>query len=289
MLLTKYDTIIYGDIMKDELKKEDYEEPRCLLNMDIDSDESTHVDVRRIIERLDDYYWKNNLKGALEFLDYWYNESKKLHNDELLLSILNERMGYFRKQGYIKEGLNSIEESQNVLKRLHGVDEIYVGTTYVNIATVYKTFNMSEQALPFYEKAKVIYEQKLEKNDILIAGLYNNMGLALVDLNRFDEAILLYQKAIDILNQYQYEYLDIAITYLNMANLYEKKLGLIEATNIIEDLLSKAMTLLDQVYTKNIGYYAYVCDTCSSTFSYYGYFSYASILKERAKKIYERS
>lgn len=275
--------------MKEELKKEDYEEPRCLLNMDTESDESTHVEVRRIIEHLDDLYWKNDLKGALEFLNYWYNESKKLHNDELLLSILNERLGYFRKQGFVKEGLDTIDESLKVLERLSGADEIFVGTTYVNIATVYKTFSMSEQALPFYEKAKKIYEHKLEKNDLLIAGLYNNMGLALVDLKRFDEALLLYQKAIDILNQYQYEYLDIAITYLNMANLYESKLGLIEATDMIETLLSKAMALLDRGYDKNIGYYAYVCDTCSSTFSYYGYFSYASVLKEKAKKIYERT
>ena len=70
-----------------------------------------------------------------------------------------------------------------------GIEEnVGAATTYLNSATVFKAFGNPEQALPLYEKAKTIYERDLEPNDERLGGLYNNMGLALVDLKRFKEA-----------------------------------------------------------------------------------------------------
>lgn len=272
--------------MSNELKKEDYEEPKCLLKMNSDNE---LPEIIRIIQKLDYYYQKNDLVNALALLDFWYNEAIKKHDLELLLSILNERMGYFRKAGLKKEAINCTNEATKVLYELNDFDSTYVGTTYLNIATVYKAFGKSKEALPLYKKAEHIFNKNLLSNDPLKAGLYNNMALALVDLDNFDDALYYYNQAISILKNSSKNNLDIAITYLNMANLYEKRDGIMKSTPIIDSLLEKAIALLDQKDDENNGYYAFVCEKCAPTFSYYGYFLYASILKERANKIYERN
>ncbi len=271
--------------MSEKLKKEDYEEPRCLLDM---KDTKNHsLNIQRFIKTLDQCYAKDDMEGALSILNFWYNEAKSFNDDEALLSILNERMGYFRKQGLRDLAQNTITEAYEVLNRIGDFKSTFFGTTYVNMATVYKCFDMAQVALPLYKKARDIYEKNLCENDPLLAGLYNNMALALVDLNEFEEALALYNHAIKILSTHPSEHLDIAITYLNMADLYNKLLDPIDASNIIDDLLKKASDLLDKKLEQNMGYYAFVCEKCAPTFSYYGYFLYAQILKERAKRIYE--
>jgi tetratricopeptide (TPR) repeat protein len=114
------------------------------------------------------------------------------------------------------------------------------------------------------------------------------MALALVDLNEFEKALLLYKKAISVMESSEDGMLEVAITYLNIANLKEAELGIEAAQAYIDKLLDDAAKILDEHANKN-GYYAFVCEKCASTFGYYGYFAYENELKERAAKIYERA
>ena len=50
------------------LSKDDYEEPRCLLNM---HPEVTPIPVGRIIDKLDSYLNKNDYDAAERHLKYW--------------------------------------------------------------------------------------------------------------------------------------------------------------------------------------------------------------------------
>ena len=115
------------------------------------------------------------------------------------------------------------------------------------------------------------------------------MALALVSLGRFEEADVLYHKAISVMEKAKNGELEVAITYLNMANAAEARSGLEEADEEIQRLLQKAETLLDTPSLPRNGYYAFVCEKCAPTFSYYGWFFYAEELNGRVKKIYEGS
>lgn len=248
------------------------------------------IPVIQVINKLDSFLNRNDLEGAKKYLVYWHNEALMLNDNEGLVSILNEQMGLFRKLNLEKEAFNALDEVKEILIKLNANDrDVFVGTTYLNMGTVYKAFNKPTKALTLYKMAKTIYEKFLPKNDKRMAGLYNNMALALVDNNELDIALSYYHLAISILNADERGFMDQAITHLNIANLYEKKYGLLDGNQKIEQELEIAMVLLDQNILENDGYYAFVCDKCSSTFSYYGYFMYASILKERARKIYERN
>lgn len=239
-----------------------------------------------ILTELDEFLSRKDYVGAEAFLLKTLNSANNNFKTEILC--LNELMGLYRKLGRKNDAYTCTLKALTLINELNLEGQVGVATTYLNCATVYKAFGEPQKALEFYEKANVIYDNKLEPNDIQFAGLYNNMALALVDLKRFSEANTLYKKAIEILKNYQDGALDTAITYLNIASAAEAELGLEKAENIISENLRLAENLLDN-YPKRDGYYAFVCEKCATVFGYYGYFFFENELKERAKAIYERS
>ena len=269
------------------LKPEDYEEPDCLLCMDDKS--VTPINTRRFIKKLDEYYGRNDYGGAERHLKYWLNEAQAGGDLRGQFTVYNEMMGYYRKQNRFDEAVYASERALSLISKLGIAGQVSAGTAYVNTATVYKTFNMSDAALPWFLKAKEIYEKELNQNDGRLGGLYNNMALSLCDMKRYDEATSYYKKAIEIMLKNENGELEAAISYLNMANAAEAAAGLEAAEAQISEYLDTAMKLLDTPGIKRNGYYAFVCEKCAPTFSYYGYFLYADKLKKTAGEIYERA
>lgn len=273
----------------DRIAPEDYEEPRCPLTTP-KNDKSAHI-VRiptdRVIERLDQYLYSRNTAAAERHLLYWLSEAEAGGDTHGRITVTNELMGLYRNTErrenaykYAGEGLKLIEDG--------GYEgRLVSATTYINAATVYKTFGESDKAYPLYLRAKDIYERELDPSDERLGGLYNNMALALADLGMYDDACGLYRRAIEIMKNTARGGIEAAISYLNMANAYEGKLGLEAAAEEIESCLAKAEELLDADKNRRDGYYAYVCDRCAPTYRYYGYFAYADELGERSRSIYE--
>ena len=244
------------------------------------------VPTDRVLEKLDDYLSKNDYTAAKRHLAYWLNEAENSGDGRAGLIINNELMGLCRKLGEKDEALSFAKSALDLVEKMNIQNNIGAATTYLNSATVYKAFGMAEKAIPLFEKAKKIYEQNLLPSDDRLGGLYNNMALALVDLNRFDEADALYKKAISVMQNKMPEQ---AITYLNMASAAEVQFGLEGAEELISTHIQKAMKLLDLCKNQTDGNYAFVCEKCASVFGYYGYFDYENQLKERCRRIYERT
>lgn len=194
-------------------------------------------------------------------------------------------MGLYRKVGKRDEALFTVEAVLEKIKEMGVSEQIGSATTYLNSATVYKAFGFPDKSISLFEKAREIYESSLSADDERLGGLYNNMALTLVDLKRFDEAKVLNEKAISVMKN---KPLEIAITYLNMANAIEAEKGVLEAHHEIQVYLEKAKTLLEE-YKNRDGYYAFVCEKCASVFGYFGDFLYDEELRLRSRRIYEGS
>lgn len=246
------------------------------------------IDSQRVITKLDEFLNKNDYIGAERHILFWLNEAKQLDDKRTMLLLQNEICGLYRKLNREKDALDAVSNTLALVSDMGIEDNIGAGTTYINSATVLKAFGRAEDAMPLFEKALAVYEKELSKTDKRFGGLYNNMALALVDLKEFKRAFELYEKAICVMENADDGMLEVAITYLNIANLKEAELGLEDAEEITEGLLEKAKNILDGYENRN-GYYAFVCEKCAPTFGYYGYFAYENELKERAAKIYERS
>lgn len=240
----------------------------------------------QILAELDTYLHKNDYAGAEQYLLGVRRGASEQGDLHTLVTVFNELMGLYRKTVRESEALDSVDAALDTIAALDAERQVGSATTYLNCATVYKAFGRAEQAIPLFCRAREIYEEKLSPEDRRLGGLYNNMGLALVDAGRFGEAYELYAKAIEVMKRHEDGAPEVAITYLNMASAAEAQLGLEAAEERIQEYLAAAEALLEG-YDKRDGYYAFVCEKCASVFGYYGHFFYEKELSERARRIYE--
>ena len=270
-----------------KLNKEDYTEPCCPLDMTREPRET--IPAGRAIEKLDSYLNKNDYASAERHIVYWIGEAEALGDKRGKLTMLNEYIGLCRKLGKEAEAMKSIEEALPLAKALGFDGTVTMGTTLVNAATAYKAFGKAEKAMPLYEKATVIYEERLPENDAKLGALYNNSALTACDLGDFGRAEELFTKALGIMQNVENGELEMAITYCNLADLTAAKCGVEEGEERIDAYLEKAQELLETKTLPHNGYYAFVCEKCAPTLGYYGYFAAERELKERAREIYERA
>ncbi len=242
--------------------------------------------VDRIRVRLDEYLGRNDYAGAERHLAYWLNEARISGDRATEIFAMNEQMGLFRKEGRRDEALSVAEEALSRSRAYRMEETVSFATTCLNAATVYKAFSMPEKALPLFETATGIYLSRLDPFDARIAGLYNNMALALVDVGRFAEARECYTKALALLEARGDSAPEMAITYLNLASAAEREQGIEDAEPAITAAIDRARALLDGCIVRD-GNYAFVCEKCATVFGYYGYFIDEQELLARARRIYE--
>ncbi len=269
----------------------DYKEPSCKLcggkefyYPDKDAP-LERIPVKRIIEKLDGFFEKNDLEQAGKLLEYWQNEAVLLKDLQGELSIINELLGYYRKVNLKEKGLNAVKRANELITLLDSEFSLSSATIYLNMATTLKAFSYPEKALLLYDKAGLIYDKHQDVEDSLIAGYYNNRALTLVDLKEFIKAEIYYHNALDKLKNSQNLFTDGAITYVNMAHLYDE----IKKPNMVTDCMFKACELLfDEKVIKN-GYYAYVLEKCAPSFRFFGFDKIANDLEKLSGEIYERN
>ena len=272
------------------LGREDYEEPRCLLDMNkgLRAVPSRSIPMARVTEKLDEYLSRDDWAAAERHLNYWLADAENAGDRMAQLAIESERMGLFRKRGRREDALAAVRAALALSDEPDIADTLTAATAFVNIATVYKTFELPDEALKYFEKALPVYEAHLKRNDARLGGLYNNLALALTDLKHFGEARAYYEKALSVMEKVENGELERAVSLLNLADLEAAEKGAEEAEETIQDLLDKARALLDTPSLPRNGYYAYVLKSCAPTFEYYGRFMDAQELEEAASAIYRR-
>ena len=241
----------------------------------------------RILDKLDALLRRNDTAGAKRLLQYWLEDARYNGDDHGLLLMQNELMGLCRKLGEREQALQYAQDALDQVAKMDIADTVGAATTFLNSATVCKAFGLAQDAINLFQMAQRIYERELPPDDERLAGLYNNMGLALVDLKQFDRADALYRKALAVLQPLEGKQPEQAITYLNMATAAEMQHGLQEAADAVAALAEQAMACLEYGKERTDGGYAFVCDKCASSFGYYGYEEYARTLQQRSRRIYE--
>ena len=269
----------------------DYKEPLCPLSGGEDfyypkeDAPSGRIPVGRIIEKVDACFNKNDYKEAGRLLVYWRNEAVMLRDEQGELAIENELVGFYRKQNNPDKGIASIKNALNLVEKLNQGDYASGATVLVNCATAYKAFGIIDEALALYRQAEQTYKKVLDKNDSRFGALYNNMALALEDAGDFSKAEEHYFSAVEVMKNVPRGEAEIAITYINLAHLYEKW-GKEEK---ISDCMSKAYDYLLSENLPHNGYYAFVLEKCAPSFGYFGQGEICEKFKKESERIYAGS
>ncbi|MBQ4037064.1 MAG: tetratricopeptide repeat protein [Clostridia bacterium] len=241
----------------------------------------------RVLARLDLLLRENDYPGAKRLLEYWLSEAESMGDDRGALLMENELMGLCRKLSEEEKALYYAQAALDRVGRMGIGDAVGGATTFLNSATVCKAFGRAEDALHLFQMAREVYERELSSTDERLAGLYNNLGLALVDLERFREAEALYEKALALLSALPDKEPEQAITYLNLATLAETEQGIDGGREAISALCEKARACLEKGRERQDGNYAFVCEKCATVFGFYGLEDYAAELLSRCRRIYE--
>ncbi len=247
------------------------------------------IPVRRVIDKMNEYMSRLDYAGAERHLNYWLAEARAGGDRRGELTVLNELIGHCRKTGRKEAAERYSGEALNLLEALELGGSVTAGTTYINIATAAYVFGDYGRSMDMFDRAESVYLRNPDTDPQQLGGLYNNMGLTLTALRRYDEAMAAYEKALGQMDKVPGGAPEQAETCLNMANTLEYRYGAVEAEERINELLDRAEALLDSPDVVRDGYFAYVCDHCAPTFEHYGYFLTAAKLREWTKRYYERT
>ena len=274
----------------DALKPEDYAEPECPLCTTPPGkrDAFKPINVERVISKVDEYLSVDDAESAGRTLEYWLGEAEFGGDLRGAFAMHNELMGFYRKKGDGEKASFHAGEALRLAAETGLDGNLSGGTAYINATTVSKAFGRPVEAMERFRKAEEIFASLNGVPHFRIAGLNNNMALALCDLGRYDEAAERYKAALSELEQTENGEAEQAVTYLNLADAIEAFIGPEAGAEEISGYVEKAYSLLMTETLPKNGDYAYYCRTCAPSFDYYGYFSYASELRRMADDIYGR-
>jgi tetratricopeptide (TPR) repeat protein len=241
------------------------------------------IPLARVFDKLNALFAKNDLASVGRTLDFWENEARSLNDLRGLLEILNEKIGYYRRTSEKDKALSSVREAFDLIEKKGIGDPISTGTVYLNGATTMKAFDLAEDAMPYYEKARAIYESNLEEDDYRIAALYNNMSSAYKDLGDYLKAEAACYKAIATLRLKDDCRGEIAISLINVAHIYYDQ---DPADERIYDIMDSAWELLTSEKNVHDGDFAFLCSKCYPSFGFFGYFQREAELRALTEKIY---
>ena len=242
---------------------------------------------QRIMEKLDEFADREDYDGLEKLLLYWYGEAEMSGDGRGLLLVCNELTGHYRKSGDQEKAFRYADQSVKLLKVLEMEQTVSAGTTYLNAATAYSAFGENAHALELFGMAQAAYMggSADSVSPGQMGGLYNNMGLALHALGRYEEAVQMYDKAMGYMEQVSNAQPEQAITCLNKADSLAAGSDPELVDKQVSDLIEKAYMFLTDPSVPRNGYYAFVCDKCAPGFLYHGFFAEAEVLRNAAEEI----
>ena len=244
------------------------------------------IPVRNFINELDSFFAKEDLQGACRCLLEWKSRAADSGDKSGKLTVLNEMIGFYRQTKEEAEGMAAIKEAFALIDELNIRNSPSAAPVYLNGATTMKSFGKSAEAMEYYNITLENYRINLDENDPLVAGLYNNMALALQDLKQYSEAENYFIKAINITENNSKSELETAVSLVNLAHLYYETDN---EDSRVNTLMEKALDILENPEFYGYNKYAFTCRKCAPSFGYFGFFLAEKSLNERADRIYAGS
>ena len=218
--------------------------------------------------------------GAL--LRAWRVKAQNIGDKSGELTILNELIGFYRMAKSSELGTAAVNDAVVLISQTGIAGTLSAGTILLNAATALCSFGETVRAHEYYAEASKCYQENLSAGDVRFAGLFNNMASAYLDSGDFSRAEEYYLQAAEILNSAG-SMMDLAVTYVNLAQLY-RRMG--ESSEVIDSALDCAEVCFESPDVVRDGYYAHTCSKCAGAFGELGRKDFEEELLSRARSIY---
>ena len=143
-------------------------------------------------------YTQLDIDKAFEYYEKALETYQKLHgNDHPKIAIANTNLGYlYHEEKLYGDAVNNYESALKIWEKIYPQPHPNKALVLMNLGQTYSSMGDQKAALAFYEKARAMYESSQGKKHPDLAYVYNLLGNELKVQNKFDEAILNYQKAL---------------------------------------------------------------------------------------------
>ncbi len=187
------------------------------------------------------------LKELAELTEEVYGEESNEN-----IQILNELGGTLKYTGEFETAVNAIIKAKNIIGKKYGKDVVPYATCNLNLAEVYRFMKKFDEIEELYLETMEVYQKNNLQNDYLYASVCNNFGLFYQDTGRFQDALTLHEKSLEILEKLPEYKLQYATTLSNMVLPYLKT-GEKEKS---EEVLDKSLKLIENTVGKEHSLYS---------------------------------
>lgn len=175
------------------------------------------MDIQSVLNQVDVFFEENKGEEAERLMREAVVQAMEEQDDNSLLQLLNELIGYYREAGQAENSFQMAEQAIALAKRMGLENTVPFATTLLNAANAYRAGGKLQKSLETYRQVQEIYDGQLSKDNMLVAGLQNNMSLLYQEMQEYDRAKECLLKALEIVKAKEAGY-ETGVTYANLAS-----------------------------------------------------------------------
>lgn len=185
------------------------------------------MDINQVLTEYDNMFGVKGLDEIEAFLVEQIDKAYAEPDYYSAVTLLNEIIGFCRDTSQNEKGLKYCEQDLELMREMGLEGSVEYATSLLNVANAYRAFGKWEDSLTLYQQTQAIYQEKLPAGEFNYASLYNNWSLLYQEMQDFDNARIMLEKALEVVSGYPDAVMPIATTHCNLAvtllRLYQEK------------------------------------------------------------------
>ncbi|MBQ9119819.1 MAG: DUF4125 family protein [Lachnospiraceae bacterium] len=176
------------------------------------------MDINKIVSELDSLFTEQNQATIEHFLEVQRETAQKEADDNALLILYNETIGFYRETGEYQKSMEMCDKALKLASAMQLEGSTAYATTLLNVANAKRAAGRLQESLDAYMQVFPVYEKTLGKQDMYYANLYNNISLLYQEMQEYAKAKEMLLKALEIAKVNAGTEFEVAVTYANLAN-----------------------------------------------------------------------
>lgn len=175
------------------------------------------MNIQEIFVQIDKLFEENKREEAEKLMQESIAQAMDEQDDNSLLQLLNELLGFYRETGRHEEAQVIGQRAVAQAERMGLTGTIPYATTLLNVANACRAAGRLEESLEKYLRVQEIYRQQLAPDDMLAASFQNNFSLLYQEMGEFQKARECLLNALQIVKEKGSGY-ELGVTYANLAS-----------------------------------------------------------------------
>ena len=156
------------------------------------------MDIQDILARVDAFFEENKGEDAEQLMLDSIARAIQEQDDNILLQLLNELLGYYRETSRVEDADRIAEQAVAQAKRMGLQGTLPYATTLLNVANAYRASGRYQESMRYYLEVQKLYKELFDTDNMFIAGLQNNLSLLYQEMGEYVKAKECQLRALEI-------------------------------------------------------------------------------------------